>query len=175
MTTSLFYVILVCNNSYFTFTIKVTFFFPEVTVIVAFPAFLPITLPFEVTIATLFLLDLKLNLLADVIGETTGLSWIDLPFLIKTTRLFAINLFVALFLSVNFFVVTAPLTTLTVILAFFPFFVVTVIVALPTFFALILPFLSTVTILFLELFQLLTASPLPSVRSLASAEDVLPF
>lgn len=62
------------NLYYFTFTVNLMLFFPDVTVIVVLPAFLAVTLPLDVTVAMLFLLDLNVNLLAEVIGVTTGLS-----------------------------------------------------------------------------------------------------
>ncbi len=59
---------------FFTFTVTMAFFFPEVTVIFAFPAFLPLTTPFAETVATFLSEVLYVTLSWESDGVITGLS-----------------------------------------------------------------------------------------------------
>lgn len=62
------------NICYFTVTLQVTFFFPEIIVIVAFPFFFAFNFPLLLTVTTLVLEDLKLNLSVVFTGFTVTFS-----------------------------------------------------------------------------------------------------
>ena len=122
---------------YFTVTLHVAVFFPAfvVTVIVAVPFLMPLTTPFDVTVA-IFLFELfqVTDLLVALEGVTVASNVIVLPFFTFDESTFKFTLF------------TGIVTVTSHVAVFFLSFVVTVIVALPALTPLIVPSDATVTI-----------------------------
>lgn len=137
--------------AFFTVTLQVAFFPLEVfAVMVAVPAFLAVTLPLELTVATFLLEEVQVIFSVAEIG-----------FLVTANvALFPFNKVIFLLLKEMLLVVTLPFCTCTVQLAFAPLLVVTVTVALPVLLvAVSFPLESTLTIFVLDDFQDATESP----------------